>query len=101
MIRKFTIMLAVFLVAASIGAGAASDGAALYKSKCAGCHGANGEGKPPMKAPALKGTDKSVDQLVSHITNGEPQSKPPHNKGMSGLTDEQAKSIAEYVKSLP
>ena len=28
----------------------------LYKSKCAHCHGASGEGKPTMKAPALKAT---------------------------------------------
>jgi cytochrome c len=101
MIRKFVITLAVFCAAASIRVRAADDGAALYKGKCAGCHGANGEGKPAMKAPALKGTDKSVDQLVAHITKGEPDSKPPHNKGMSGLSDGQAKAIAEYVKSLP
>ena len=34
----------------------AADGAALYKKKCSGCHGANGEGKSTIKAPALKGT---------------------------------------------
>jgi mono/diheme cytochrome c family protein len=79
---------------------AAEDGAALYKKKCAGCHGANGEGKPAMKAPALKGTSKSADQVADHLTKGEADSKPPHNKGISGLTDDQAKAIAEYVKTL-
>jgi mono/diheme cytochrome c family protein len=79
---------------------AADDGAALYKSKCAGCHGANGEGKPAVKAPALKGTTFDADKIVQHITKGEPDSKPPHKKGIAGLTDAQAKAIADFVKAL-
>jgi cytochrome c len=78
----------------------ADDGAALYKSKCSGCHGANGEGKASMRAPALKGTSLDASQITEHITKGESTSKPPHNKGISGLSDEQAKSIADYIKSL-
>ena len=78
----------------------AQDGAALFKSKCAGCHGQNGEGKPAMKAPALKGTTLDASQIVQHLTKGEATSKPPHNKGIAGLTEDQAKSIAEYVKTL-
>jgi cytochrome c len=101
MIRKFVITLAVCSLAASVGAKAADDGAAIYKSRCAVCHGANGEGKPAVKAPALKGTSKDVDQLIAHITNGEPASKPPHNKGIPGITEEQAKSIAQFIKTLP
>lgn len=79
---------------------AADDGAALYKKKCAGCHGQQGEGKPAMKAPALKGTALSAEKVVDHITKGEPDSKPPHNKGISGITEEDAKSIADFVKTL-
>ena len=79
---------------------AADDGAALYKKRCAGCHGANGEGKPAMKAPALKGTTMDATQLAQHLTKGEANSKPPHNKGISGLKEEQAKAIADYVKTL-
>ena len=97
---RLTIGLTLVLSLASSYSLAATDGASLYKSKCAGCHGANGEGKPTMKAPMLKGTTLEVDQLVQHLTKGEPSSKAPHNKGLSGLTDEQAKAIAEYVKSL-
>jgi cytochrome c len=78
----------------------ADDGAALYKSKCAGCHGASGEGKPAMKAPALKGTSWDADKITQHITKGEPDSKAPHKKGIAGVSDEQAKAIADYVKSL-
>ena len=81
------------LVVTSTALLASGDGAALYKTKCAGCHGANGEGKPAVKAPALKGTSLDTNKIVEHVTKGEPQSKPPHNKGISGLTDEQAKAL--------
>jgi len=79
---------------------AADDGAALYKSKCAGCHGAGGEGKPAVKAPALKGTALDTDKIAEHITKGEASSKPPHKKGISGVTEAQAKAIAEFIKTL-
>lgn len=94
------IILAVSVVALSSLAWAADDGAALYKSKCSGCHGAIGEGKPALKAPALKGTTLDAGQITQHLTKGEPQSKAPHNKGMSGLTEEQAKAIAQFVTTL-
>ena len=79
---------------------AANDGAALFTQKYAGCHSANGEGKPAIKAPALKGTTLEVNQVVEHITKGEATSKAPHNKGISGVSEAQAKEIAEYIKTL-
>ena len=97
---KRLITTAALLQVTLAAAWAAEDGAALYKKRCGGCHGASGEGKPAMKAPALKGTTMDVDQLVQHLTKGESTSKAPHNKGMSGLKDEQAKAVAEYVKTL-
>ena len=96
---KLIVKLAAVLLIGSTASWAA-DGAALYKSKCAGCHGANGEGKPAIKAPAVKGTNLDSDALVAHITKGEATSKAPHNKGIAGLTDDQAKAIAEYIKTL-
>lgn len=99
---RYTILFALtaWLLTASLASFAAEDGAPVYKKKCAGCHGTSGEGKSAMKAPALKGSALDVTQLVDHITKGEPSSKAPHNKGMAGLSDEQAKAIAEYVKTL-
>jgi mono/diheme cytochrome c family protein len=76
------------------------DGAALYKSKCAGCHGESGEGKPAMKAPALRGTPVTADQITERTTKGIATSKAPHNKGISGISDEQAKAISEFVKTM-
>ena len=102
---KCKLFLAVTVVAASLvflpkPSGAADDGAALYKSKCAGCHGAKGEGKPAVKAPALKGTALTTDQIAEHITKGEASSKAPHNKGISGVSETQFKAIAEFIKTL-
>ena len=97
---KLVLSLLAVLVVGSSASWAADDGAVLYKTKCAGCHGAKGEGKPAMKAPALKGTKLEVNQVVEHITKGESGSKAPHNKGIAGLKDGQAKAIAEYIKTL-
>jgi cytochrome c553 len=74
--------------------------ASLHKTKCAGCHGTNGEEKPAIKAPAVKGTPLTADELTQHITKGETTSKAPHNKGVSGLSDGDAKLIAEFIKTL-
>jgi cytochrome c553 len=97
---RFVVNLVAISLIASLASWAADNGAALYKTKCAGCHGTSGEGKPAMKAPALQGTSLNVNQLVEHITKGESGSKPPHNKGISGLDDEKAKAIAEFIKTL-
>jgi cytochrome c len=96
---RLALGLALMLLLAS-SFSLAADGASLYKSKCAGCHGADGEGKSSIKAPAVKGTSLEADQIAQHLTKGEASSKAPHNKGMSGMTEEQAKAIADYVKSL-
>jgi len=95
---KMVVALAALALSASTVTWAA-DGAALFKSKCASCHGANGEGKPSMKAPAIKGSSVT-DKLPEHILKGDAKMKAPHNKGMSGITEEQAKAIYEYVKTL-
>ena len=97
---KFVFSVTALLLAASLASWAADDGAALYKAKCAGCHGVTGEGKPAMKSPALKGTSLDVNQIVERVTKGQPGSKAPHSKGMAGLKGEQANAIAEYVKTL-
>ena len=91
---------ALTLLMVNLTALAADDGTSLYKKKCAGCHGASGEGKPAMKAPALKGSALDVTQIVDRITKGEPSSKAPHNKGIAGLSEEHARAIAEYIKSM-
>ena len=97
--KNVVALMVMFLIAFTTFL-AAQDGAALYKKKCAGCHGASGEGKAAVKAPALKGTSMEASQIAEHITKGEPGSKAPHNKAIAGLNEEQAKAIAEFVKTL-
>jgi mono/diheme cytochrome c family protein len=72
----------------------AQDGATLFKTKCAMCHGDQGQGKPPM-APAIAGSAKVVDVLTK---GGQP--KAPHIKPMSTVTADQAAALAAYVKAL-
>ena len=69
----------------------------IYSSKCAVCHGAEGQGKV---GPALKGTSLSADDIVALLTSGNDAKKAPHKKGISGLSADDAKAVADYVKSL-
>jgi len=96
--RVVTMIVTLSLVGAV--ASWADDGAALYKKKCVGCHGASGEGKSAMKAPALKGTSLSDDQITERLLKGLPTGKGLHKKGIPGLMEAQAKAIAAYVKTL-
>ncbi|HIF94850.1 MAG TPA: cytochrome c [Myxococcales bacterium] len=52
-----------------IGGDAGGDGAAVYSSKCAPCHGANGEGRT---GPRLVGNVPgfSGSELTNFVTNG-------------------------------
>jgi len=75
----------------------AQDGAATYKAKCAACHGAEGQGKV---GPALKGTSLSADQIANLLSKGDESKKPPHKKALSGLSADDAKAVAAFVKTL-
>src|ERR1700747_1461751 len=97
---NYKLPLLVVALTLATGTSAASDASAIYKKKCSSCHGASGEGKPAVKTPALKGTPLDASQIVQKLTKGAPESKPPHNKGMSGLSEEDATALADYVKSL-
>lgn len=75
----------------------AADGAAIYKAKCAGCHGLSGEGKV---GPSLKATKLGQDDIVMLLSKGNEKRKAPHKRAISGLSDEDVKAVAHYVKSL-
>jgi mono/diheme cytochrome c family protein len=92
------VMLVVLALAVSIALPAfAADGAATYKAKCAMCHGPEGQGKV---GPALKGISLSADQITDLLTKGDDAKKAPHKKAVSGVAADDAKAVAEYVKSL-
>ncbi len=97
---KSLIVAAGLCLMVSGGAWAAEDGAAIFKAKCAACHGPEGEGKPAMKAPALKGTALTAEQIADVVAKGKADAKAPHTKAVAGVTAEQAKAVADFVKGL-
>ena len=72
----------------------AQDGATLFKTKCAMCHGDQGQGKP-SGAPKIVGSAK-----VEAVLNKGGEAKAPHIKPMSALTPDQVTALAAYVKTL-
>ena len=97
-ITKFIVLLVVVALSVSIALPAfAADGASTYKAKCAACHGPEGQGKI---GPAVKGVSLSTEQITDLLTKGEAAKKAPHKKAMAALSEEDAKAVAEYVKTL-
>jgi mono/diheme cytochrome c family protein len=97
-ITKMLVVLLALAMAVSVTMPAfAQDGAATYKTKCAGCHGSEGQGKV---GPALKGTSLTEDQIADLLTKGNDAKKAPHKKGLSSLSADDVKAVAAYVKSL-
>ena len=94
--KRFISSLAVLALMLGM-AFAAEDGAAIFKAKCAMCHGAAGEGK---SGPALKGTSLTAAQIADVLTNGAPGKKAPHGKALAGMTADQAAAVAAFVKTL-
>jgi cytochrome c6 len=81
------------------GPALAVDGAAIYASKCASCHGKDGKGTSvglKMGAKDLaKEMDEPLKELVEDIEKGE--KKMPAFKGK--LTPEEIEAVAKYIKA--
>jgi mono/diheme cytochrome c family protein len=77
----------------------APDGAEIFKTRCAACHGDKGEGTLAGKIPAVKGTAMDIEKLLAFITKGQ-GGKMVHTTPIVNLNDGEAKAVAEYVKSL-
>jgi len=86
------------LLGSFCGGASAQEAAALYKSKCAVCHGDQGQGKPKLGAK-LAGTAKTEAEIATLLSTGGGK-KAPHLKPMSGFSAEQAKAVAAFVKNL-
>jgi cytochrome c553 len=77
---------------------AADDGATLYKTKCAACHGAEAAGKPAATIPNLvsdEGKKASDDDTAKAITE-----KAKHPAPVKSLTPDQVKMVVTYIRSL-
>ena len=76
----------------------AEDGAALYKAKCAMCHGPDGTGKAAAKIPSLVSDDvkkKSDDEITKFV-----QTNPKHTAVAKALTDDQLKAVVGAIRDL-
>ncbi len=93
----FVLFLIVTVPAALAVPAFAADGANTYKAKCAACHGPDGQGRV---GPALKGTSLGADDIVALLSKGNEAKKAPHKKGISGVSADDAKAVAEFVKGL-
>lgn len=97
-LTKFIVLFVICTLAVSIALPAfAADGAATYKAKCAACHGLEGQGKV---GPAVKGTSLSADQINDLLTKGNDGKKAPHKKAVAGVSADDAKAVADYLKTL-
>jgi mono/diheme cytochrome c family protein len=89
----------VALALAFVAPAQASDGKALYGSKCAGCHGQDGvpkkmgAGSKAFGDPAFKSAT-SADAIVAVCHDGKGKMKPVK------LSDPDAKAIADYVLTI-
>ena len=82
-------------VSAAISLASADDqanGEKLFKSKCAGCHGADAAGKPAVKSPSIKG--KTADDIQKVISTSS------KHAGLKSLTTDQVKQIAAFLGTL-
>jgi mono/diheme cytochrome c family protein len=92
-----TIAVALFILIPSLS-WAGDDGATLYKTKCAACHGADAAGKPAAKIPSLTSDDAkkmSDADLEKAITE-----KPKHAGVSKTLTPDQVKMVVSYIRSI-
>lgn len=100
---KFFRFAFAFLLAASLTSIAAGDSTSdLYKTKCQGCHGADGHASAiGRKLGAKDFQDPDVAKmseadLTKITTDG--KNKMPAYKGK--LTDDQIKALAKYIKEM-
>jgi len=84
-----------------------ADAAELYKP-CATCHGAAGEGKPALRAPALAGQSASyLQRQLQHFRDGIRGSDPADQPGAqmramsTTVSEADSEALAEYLAALP
>jgi cytochrome c6 len=94
----FAVAVLVMIAAPSA---AADDGAKVFASKCAMCHGADGAGKmkgtPDLRSAEVQGLTDA--QLTDAIANG-PKGKESHAFAKKGLDDATIKSLVAYIRTL-
>src|SRR5256885_12592941 len=98
-LKKMALVLAGVMMAAALLAATAparatgDDSAAMFKSKCAMCHGQTAEKKFDAT--------KADDLLIGIVLNGKQAEKPPNMPKFAdrGITADQAKALVAFMKS--
>jgi mono/diheme cytochrome c family protein len=100
---KKTIVVSMLLALAAAPALPAEDGTALFKSKCAMCHGPDGKGQTPvgrsMKARDLGSPEvqqQTDAELVKIIVDGKGNMPPYKGK----LTDAEISAVVAFIRAL-
>ena len=101
--NRITLALIIALLIAFPVLAAGPDGAAVYKSKCAMCHGPDGAGQTPMgktlklrdlrSAEVQKMSDADMTKVIS-----DGKGKMPPNKGKIG--DAEIKALVAFIRTL-
>jgi mono/diheme cytochrome c family protein len=107
-IATVLVLLASCIFTASLYAqtpAAGSDASTLFRTKCSGCHGANGGGDtevgrtlkvPDLRSPEVQKVPRA--ELIDAITNGKNGRMPPFK---DSLSPEQIRSLVQYIHQLP
>jgi mono/diheme cytochrome c family protein len=97
--------LTMFLVLPSVSW--AEDASALYRNRCAVCHGMTGKGDTPMakkqSIPAFAADRvqrQSQADIENFILNGGKEKKSSHAWAHKGISKEDGTKLAAYVKEL-
>lgn len=89
------------------GAAFAADGPAVYKAKCAACHGADGQGT--AMAPAFKGSeymktakDAEIADVITKGREGAAKKYKQFAIGMpkQSLSEDEVKAVTDHLRTL-
>ena len=97
-IRSLVVLAALVCLAGAVSF--AESGEAIYKSKCAMCHGTSGvpsKGMAKMMGikPAHEYKNASEAEMINAVKNGKGKMRP-----VSGLSDAQIKEAVVYFRGL-
>ena len=101
MVRIFTAF--VFVLAATVPAALAAEGAQIYKDRCAKCHGDTGKADSPaakaLKTPVLAGNAKIAAMADADLTKAIATNS-KHAAFMKTVSEADVAAVAAYVKQL-
>jgi cytochrome c553 len=87
-----------------LGAGEATPlGAALYRTRCEGCHGANAEGNDRRGVPRLARQHYGylLRQIYDAVDGRRPNLTPSHRGKLDSLSFEEVKALADHLSRTP